>query len=134
MKNLKEIISEKLVFNKHTKMKSEFDYWYGDIDEQGDMKDEFYDNRKLKRKTNENGELKNRPWFAVYLYLKENGPHTRAEIVKALWNKEFNSGMGRFFANMVHCGIIYSNNGKTTLCDLHNWTSRYKYKFEELIK
>ena len=131
MKNIVNFIIEKLIINKHSKIKDSNDYWYDDIEKQGDMKDEFYNNRKLKHKTNEYCQLKNRPWFAIYLYLLKNGASRRDDIVKALWNK--NNNLGRLFSDMTYCGIIYSNQGKATLSNPSNWTSRYTWKFNELM-
>ena len=135
MKTIYDFLVEKLIIDKTIKSEKYIDfdyYWFGDIDNQGDMIDAYYENRKLKHKTNKNGELKNRPWFAVYLYIKKNGPSKRADITKALWG-EVKNNLGRFFSNMVHCHMIYSNNGKTTLIPDKEWSRYRSFQFKELM-
>lgn len=124
MKDLKNIILEKLKINKDSKLSIKYytdDYWYGDISEQGDMKDTFYENRKLKmNKTDEHGNLKNRPWFAVYLYLLKNGPAKTTEIREALWPGK-TSQQAELFTAMRGQHIIKSNKGLQEICSFDEW-------------
>ena len=120
MNNIQDFLLEKLIISKNLKPNKTDDYWYGDINSQGDMKDDFFNNRKLKRKTNEHGELKNRPWFAVYLYLSKNGPQKVSQIKQDLW-PDSTSQRAMFFTDLRSYHIIKSNKGFQEICPYSEW-------------
>ena len=103
MKEFKEYISEKLSINKDTKFKlGEEDIWYGDVDDLKDMPKEFYENRKLKRKPD-----KNRPWYAVFRYLKFIGKARPEQIRADVWPGK-TSQQAELFVGLREYGVIHT--------------------------
>lgn len=80
MNNLSEYILEKLHLNKDTDSYMGEKFWTEDVDDADSMLELFYNNRKLKNKKID-GVLKNRPWYAVYVYLRTVGKAKPKEIL-----------------------------------------------------
>lgn len=83
MNSLIQYIYEKLHLDKDIEIgRQNEDYWLGESDDVNDLPKKFYENRKSSRK--ENGVQKNKPWYAVYICLRNLDGCAKIDTIREL--------------------------------------------------
>jgi hypothetical protein len=122
MLNINKYLTEKLHLNRDIKLKGN-DYWTSEADNYENMPNDFFDKRKSTRK--ENDIQKNRPWYAVYVLLKEKGPLSKDEIREIIWPGK-SGQQAELFMGLRDHGIIHTiksgpDKGKYEVQDYKEW-------------
>ena len=129
MKAINLFLTEKLHLTKDNTNNLGIDdnWWYGEMKDVEHMPKTHYKNRKSPRK-GKGGAERNRPWYAVVVYLSYNPDATMAEIKNALWPGKTGQQAELFTA--LRQNHIITTGGKTkNLEPFYEWGSRNSWSY-----
>lgn len=127
MKNINIFLIEKLHLNSNNKKLNYNSWWFGEMPDVKYMPKDFYDHRKSTRKSRESNEPKNKPWYAVVIYLSLNPNSTWNDVRENLWPGM--TGQQAELGTMLREYNIMTRGGKKSIKPFKDWADpRYMYK------